>query len=117
MVVTGRAYDIIVAKDNTDFVLRSWLSELPSKGAHSCALPRPRPPPPSPFARLGSRLPALVGITCAAARLAQPDRLVIGLNPPYGKNNSLADEFTRHAATFKPRVIVSSAGARQCWSP
>ena len=40
MVVTGRAYDIIVAKDNTDFVLRSWLSELPSKGAHSCALPR-----------------------------------------------------------------------------
>ncbi|KAL3133843.1 hypothetical protein ABBQ32_008313 [Trebouxia sp. C0010 RCD-2024] len=34
------------------------------------------------------------------------DRLVIGLNPPFGKNNMLASMFVRHAATFHPRVIV-----------
>lgn len=39
--------------------------------------------------------------------LPHGNTLVIGLNPPFGKNNSLALQFVQHAAlTFKPRVIV-----------
>lgn len=34
------------------------------------------------------------------------DKLVIGLNPPFGKNNMLARKFVKHAAVFWPRVIV-----------
>ncbi|KAK9800273.1 hypothetical protein WJX73_001364 [Symbiochloris irregularis] len=34
------------------------------------------------------------------------DKLVIGLNPPFGANNSLANKFTMHAAAFSPRLIV-----------
>lgn len=50
---------------------------------------------------------------CVAGELA-PDpsvppnsnKLVIGLNPPFGTNGSLASKFTLHAATFMPRLIV-----------
>ncbi|CAD7704649.1 unnamed protein product [Ostreobium quekettii] len=34
------------------------------------------------------------------------DHLVIGLNPPFGKNGSLASQFVMHAAKFQPRVIA-----------
>ncbi|KAK9814428.1 hypothetical protein WJX72_005780 [[Myrmecia] bisecta] len=34
------------------------------------------------------------------------DRLVIGLNPPFGKDNALANKWVRHAAIFSPRIIV-----------
>lgn len=55
MAITGRAYDIILAKDSTDFVLRSWFDvDTRSPGVH-----------------------ALEG-------LAPPRRLCIGLNPVEG---------------------------------
>jgi hypothetical protein len=39
--------------------------------------------------------------------LPPAERLVIGLNPPFGKNGSLANKFVEHAArTFSPRIIV-----------
>ena len=41
-----------------------------------------------------------------AGDLPGGDRLVIGLNPPFGKNNALASMFVRHAAEFQPRVMV-----------
>ena len=31
---------------------------------------------------------------------------MIGLNPPFGKNNALANKFVQHAARFKPRLLV-----------
>lgn len=34
------------------------------------------------------------------------NKLVIGLNPPFGANNALANKFTFHAARFQPRLIV-----------
>lgn len=42
----------------------------------------------------------------AAGDLPAGDRLVIGLNPPFGKNNGLANMFVAQAASFRPRVIV-----------
>lgn len=40
-------------------------------------------------------------------QLPPGDTLVIGLNPPFGKNNQLARKFMEHAADqFRPRVIV-----------
>lgn len=33
-------------------------------------------------------------------------QLVIGLNPPFGTRNQLADKFTEHAASFNPRMII-----------
>lgn len=33
-------------------------------------------------------------------------RLVIGLNPPFGKNNALANKFVERAELFHPRLIV-----------
>lgn len=58
-----------------------------------------------------SRKSSILGapMKCAgtsAGDLPVGDRLVIGLNPPFGKNNMLASMFVRHAATFHPRVIV-----------
>ena len=41
-----------------------------------------------------------------AGDLPVGDRLVIGLNPPFGKHNALATMFVRHAAEFRPRVMV-----------
>ena len=41
-----------------------------------------------------------------AERLGEGRKLVIGLNPPFGKNNTLANQFVRHAARFRPRLIV-----------
>lgn len=41
-----------------------------------------------------------------AGMLPDGDSLVIGLNPPFGKNNQLARRFVEHAAIFHPRVIV-----------
>ena len=39
--------------------------------------------------------------------LPAAERLVIGLNPPFGKNGSLANKFVEHAArTFAPRMLV-----------
>lgn len=38
--------------------------------------------------------------------LGSPEQLVIGLNPPFGKNNELAIMFVQHAARFSPRIIV-----------
>jgi hypothetical protein len=70
--VSGRAYDIIVAKNDTDFVLKSWFDA-----------------------------------SAATERLGPSDNLVIGLNPPFGKNNSLANQFVRHAVDqFRPRILV-----------
>lgn len=43
---------------------------------------------------------------CHAGSLPPGDRLVIGLNPPFGKDGCLADKFVSHAAKFNPRVIV-----------
>ncbi|KAI7842773.1 hypothetical protein COHA_003520 [Chlorella ohadii] len=71
MPISGRAYDIILAKDSTDFVLKSWFDARPDTEG-----------------------------------LAPPHQLVIGLNPPFGKNNSLADKFVRKAANFWPRLMV-----------
>ncbi len=34
------------------------------------------------------------------------ERLIIGLNPPYGMNNVLAQKFQDHALKFRPRIIV-----------
>ena len=45
-------------------------------------------------------------VSMAAGDLPPGDKLVIGLNPPFGKNNMLAEMFVRHAAKFCPRVIV-----------
>lgn len=42
----------------------------------------------------------------ASGDLPAGDRLVIGLNPPFGKNNGLANMFVGQAASFRPRVIV-----------
>lgn len=42
----------------------------------------------------------------AAGDLPAGDNLVIGLNPPFGKNNGLANTFVQQAAKFCPRVIV-----------
>ena len=39
--------------------------------------------------------------------LPDPESLVVGLNPPFGKNGSLANKFVEHAARFlQPRMIV-----------
>ena len=38
--------------------------------------------------------------------IGSSERLVIGLNPPFGKNNELANKFVEHAASFDPRIIV-----------
>jgi hypothetical protein len=43
---------------------------------------------------------------CAAEGLEDGRRLVIGLNPPFGKDNSLARKFVEHAAAFRPRLMV-----------
>lgn len=37
---------------------------------------------------------------------SDPDKLVIGLNPPFGTRNALADKFTEHAARSRPRLIA-----------
>ncbi|KAL4857102.1 Protein ENHANCED DOWNY MILDEW 2 [Chlorella vulgaris] len=71
----GRSYDIILAKDNTDFVLKSWLDTHPDD-------------------RDGRE------------RFAPPAQLCMCLNPPFGKNNILADRFVAQAAHFKPRLIA-----------
>ena len=41
-----------------------------------------------------------------AESLAPPHHLVIGLNPPFGKDNVLANKFVLHAARFCPRLMV-----------
>jgi hypothetical protein len=41
-----------------------------------------------------------------AGTLGPNNKLVIGLNPPFGANNSLAQQFVDHAAKFLPRIIV-----------
>ena len=41
-----------------------------------------------------------------AGDLPAGGNLVIGLNPPFGKNNGLANTFVQQAAKFCPRVIV-----------
>ena len=38
--------------------------------------------------------------------LPHGDELVIGLNPPFGKNNSLARAFVEQAARFRPSIII-----------
>ena len=46
--------------------------------------------------------------SCAwyAGDLPDGNQLIIGLNPPFGKNGSLAAEFARLAAKHRPRLIV-----------
>ena len=41
-----------------------------------------------------------------AGSLPHGNQLVIGLNPPFGKNNSLAKMFVDHAAVFQPAIII-----------
>lgn len=42
-----------------------------------------------------------------AGQLGPPDRLLIGLNPPFGKDGSLANKFVERAAMYhQPRIIV-----------
>lgn len=42
-----------------------------------------------------------------AGQLGPPDRLVIGLNPPFGKDGVLANKFVQRAAMYhQPRIIV-----------
>ena len=43
---------------------------------------------------------------CCAGSLPPNDKLVIGLNPPFGKNGTLAALFAGLAARHKPRIIV-----------
>lgn len=44
---------------------------------------------------------------CVAGSQFSSDRLVIGLNPPFGKNASLANEFVSYAVDkFQPRMLV-----------
>lgn len=45
-------------------------------------------------------------LVCCAEGLGEGDSLVIGLNPPFGKDNYLANKFVMHAVEFKPRVLV-----------
>lgn len=42
----------------------------------------------------------------SAEMLPPGDSLVIGLNPPFGKNNALARKFVEQAVKFWPAVIV-----------
>ena len=49
---------------------------------------------------------ALSCVADVAGMLPPGKQLVIGLNPPFGKNNMLATKFVQHAALFLPRVIV-----------
>ena len=39
MVIAGRAYDIILARDDTDFVLKSWFDTRPEAAAEEGLLP------------------------------------------------------------------------------
>jgi hypothetical protein len=78
------------------------LSQPPPALAHlpSCAPPSPRPSP-------AHFPPCCCFCWRCAEGLAPPGRLVVGLNPPFGKNNVLADRFVMHAAQlFRPRLIV-----------
>ena len=43
---------------------------------------------------------------CGADSLPPGEKLVIGLNPPFGKNGTLAAQFAALAAQHKPRIIV-----------
>eukprot|EP00887_Chlorella_sp_A99_P004772 scaffold4.g4772.t1 len=79
LAVTGAAYDIIQAKEPYGFRLASWFDVPAGPGARAAA---------------------------AAAGLAPGDRLVVGLNPPYGMNNSLAEQFISRAAALGPRLIA-----------
>uniref|UniRef100_A0A061SIJ0 Enhanced downy mildew isoform 1 n=1 Tax=Tetraselmis sp. GSL018 TaxID=582737 RepID=A0A061SIJ0_9CHLO len=36
----------------------------------------------------------------------EPERLIIGLNPPFGKGGQLAAEWVQHAASMRPRIIA-----------
>ena len=46
-------------------------------------------------------------VPLAAGMLPHPDRLVIGLNPPFGRAGTLANKFVEHAvAQHCPRLIV-----------
>lgn len=49
-----------------------------------------------------------------ASELQSGDHLVIGLNPPFGKNGALAETFLKKATDFSPRFVVFIApkGAR-----
>ena len=43
----------------------------------------------------------------AAGDLPCGDRLVVGLNPPFGKESGVGGDFAEHAARqFRPRLIV-----------
>ena len=43
---------------------------------------------------------------CAAGMFPEGQHLIMGLNPPFGKDNILADKFVFHMAKFRPRLIV-----------
>ena len=57
------------------------------------------------FVYLSGGLPGNV-VALRAGDLPPGDNLVIGLNPPFGKNNGLATTFVQQAAKFCPRVLV-----------
>ena len=49
----------------------------------------------------------LVVKALSAGDLPSGDRLVVGLNPPFGKESGVGGDFTEHAARqFRPRLIV-----------
>ncbi len=122
--VVGRSYDIIIARNLSGFVLKSWLDTRAGEGElhmherHECGR-----------ALLaencrGTALSLSGGaksyfesrncfILTLAEGMAHPNHLVIGLNPPFGKNNSLAEQWVQHGAKqFSPRILVSAV---PCW--
>lgn len=190
MAISGRAYDIILAKDSTDFVLKSWFDTKlgeeglaprerlciclnpvggergrgrARQGRHRgpcCRMPgclgaclpgrwrtegarglRDMVGEPAlqvcdgavPGARDGSAADALLPVPpcpCHAPGRQPPSAPRPTPKPaclqPFGKNNSLADKFVRHAAMqFQPRLIVSARrtecrcglqiALRSCW--
>ena len=89
--VHGVSFDIITSANLDGFCRCSWLDVRRSKAISLCFMYRS----------------CRKDCDCAADMLPPGDSLVIGLNPPFGKNNALARKFTDHAAKeFAPRVIV-----------
>ena len=85
MQIIGRAYDIITPCNLEDWIRRSWFDVHPDE------------------LYIGKGMEGMMSCEGVAAT---GDRLVIGLNPPFGKNGRLAEFFIQKAAEFRPRHLV-----------
>ena len=78
---------------------------------HRQVLPGKREGPTIDSRVLAGRFLPCRGESCLCVGLPAEDlpngnNLVIGLNPPFGKNGSLAGDFVKQAALFRPRIMV-----------